>query len=155
LKRVLMSILMVTALLGLLVSGISCTKTVTPTPTIILEITAKELLSAYQGNEVAADMTYKGKTVRVTGVVSYTGFNLAFETPVVMLGCGGLFGLDCVECDFSRKYEAEIAQLVKGQTITVLGRVSRYSSNYVIVIASEQASTPTPPPVVLHAVPKT
>lgn len=91
-----------------------------PTPTAI-EITAQELCSAYKTNEAEADAKYRGKTLKVTGVVDSIGEDI-LHNPYIRLTSGGKHQVWGVRCAFSKKCEPELAQLTIGQTVTVLGK---------------------------------
>ena len=99
----------------------------TPAPTTI-QVTAQELYSAYKANEVAADTKYKGKILKVTGVVLEIGKDI-FGTPYVTLSSGEKYEVWGVQCTFSLKDEPQLAQLTKGQTITVQGKGKGYLIN--------------------------
>ncbi len=89
-------------------------------PTTI-KITAPELCSAYRANEVAADIKYKGKIIKVTGVIDSIGRD-AFRTAYFTLTSGGKYGLKTVWCTFNLKDEPQLAQLTRGQKVTVQGK---------------------------------
>ncbi len=82
-------------------------------------VTADDLAAAYDANEVAADMQYKGKVVRVTGVVESIGKDFLYDTPYVTLS-GGRWG---VQCSFDKSQVPHLAKLSKGQTVTIQGEV--------------------------------
>ena len=50
-------------------SSIVATLASTTSTTSFIEISAVDLYSAYEANEVAADLNYKDKTLRVTGII--------------------------------------------------------------------------------------
>jgi len=97
----------------------------------VIEVTAQELYSAYEANQVAADAKYKDKIVRVTGIVNTIGKDI-LDTPYVLLTSGGQYEMFGVQCMFDKKYELELAQLIKGQTVTVQGKVSSYLANVIV-----------------------
>ncbi len=98
----------------------------TPPPTAI-EVTAQELYSAYEANQVAADAQYKDKTLKISGTVIEIGKDI-FDTPYVMLQGGTTYleSMMGVRCEFNREYESELAQLAKGDTVIIQGEVSSY-----------------------------
>jgi len=85
-----------------------------------------QLYSEYEANEVAADQKYEGKILRVQGTVAEIGKDVFFDTPpYVTLGVvGGFDWYLGVVCFFNE--ENEVAQLSKGDTITVQGRYEGY-----------------------------
>ena len=86
------------------------------------------MYSAYEANEVAADAKYKSKILKVTGVVDSIGKDI-LDTPYVTLTSGGQYEVWGVQCMFDKKHEPELAQLTKGQTVTVQGKCDGYLIN--------------------------
>lgn len=108
------------------------TVTATPAPTPeIIRVTAQELYSAYEANEVAADAKYKGKVIEVSGVVDTIGKDF-LGTPYVTLTSGGRYEVWGVQCMFSNKDEPQLAQLSKGETVAVRGKCDGYLVNVLI-----------------------
>lgn len=101
-----------------------------PAPAAI-EVTADELIQAYEANEVAADAKYEGKILNVTGVVDNVGKDIV-DTPYVVLTSGGEWEVWGVQCMFDKEHEPELAQLAVGQTVTVQGRCSGYLINVLV-----------------------
>ncbi len=97
-------------------------------PQAIIEITASQLYSEYKANEIAADQKYKGKMLKVTGVVSSIGKDI-FGSPYVVLTGGGEYEVWGVQCTFSSTYEPQLAKLTKGQQVTVTGKCKGYLIN--------------------------
>ena len=95
-------------------------------PTPAYTLSAAQLYSEYEANEVAADQKYEGKILRVQGTVAEIGKDVFFDTPpYVTLGVvGGFDWYLGVMCFFNE--ENEVAQLSKGDTITVQGRYEGY-----------------------------
>ena len=81
-------------------------------------ISAKKLYSAYDENEVGADMKYKGKVIEVNGYISDIGKDI-MDDIYVTLEADEYFG--SIQCFFSDDYAAKAAQLSKGQKITIKG----------------------------------
>ena len=91
-----------------------------------ITISAEELSQAYSDNEVKADETYKGKTALITGTISDIGVMLG-QTYIVFESTAN-YGLNSVQAKFSSKDEiAKIANLNKGDTITVQGKIDGMS----------------------------
>jgi flagellar basal body-associated protein FliL len=84
-----------------------------------IEVTAVELYSAYEANEVAADLKYKDKILRVTGVVTDISTD-PFGYPTVSFGMDA-YNINKVEATFNKSEASNIANLQKGQNITVNG----------------------------------
>ena len=86
-----------------------------------IHVSASVLISEYEANEVAADQTYKGRTLSVTGKVDHIGKDI-LDTMYVTLESGQEFGISSVQCMFDDQHEGQLARLSKGQTVTVTGR---------------------------------
>lgn len=102
--------------------------TVTSTP---IRITAGELYSAYDENEVSADAKYEDKILKVQGVVKSVGKDI-IDTAYVVLTTGAEHEMWGVQCMFDTEYESQLAQLSKGQVITIQGRCSGYLINVLL-----------------------
>jgi hypothetical protein len=105
-----------------------------PTP---IMITPQQLYSDYQENEIAADIKYKGRIIRLKGVVGVIGreprdggVDEAFVT-LTKVTYGELPNGKRVKtmmlrtavcCFFNTRCEPQLAQVRKGQKITVQGR---------------------------------
>lgn len=82
-----------------------------------IEITPAKLFAAFEDNEAAANMKYKGKLIQVTGTINDIGTDIlgdpyiTFETDI----------LKGVNCYFTKSSMEEIAQVRKGQKVTVRG----------------------------------
>ena len=94
--------------------------TATPTPTPI-QISATDLIQAYEDNEVAAQSKYAGQTALVTGEVS--SITEAGSKYDVDLRTDEIFHLSDVVCKVSKDYEASMINLTSGQTLTVAGTI--------------------------------
>lgn len=81
-------------------------------------VTAKELYSEYKENEVAADKKYKDQIIEVSGEIENIGKDIA-NTIYITLKTGETLGN--VQVMFSDEYEDQVAQLSKGQKVTVRG----------------------------------
>lgn len=89
-------------------------------------LSADQLASAYEANEVAADTKYKGHVVVVTGKVNDIGKDIV-DTAYVTIGGSGF--LDGVQCMFATGEQSRVAALSKGQFITVKGKVDGKMGN--------------------------
>jgi len=86
------------------------------------EITAEELFAAYESDEDAADALYKGKLLAVSGEIGYLGSDPLFDdAPEVILSGAPRNEVRGVDCVFVPRYEAQVAAMNKGETVTVLG----------------------------------
>ena len=92
-----------------------------------------KLVGDYEGNEVAADLTYKGKTLRISGSIDDIGKDI-LGTIYVTLEGGHV--LRKVQVMFSDAYTNQVARLRKGMRITVVGRCQGLMMNVLIKDAS-------------------
>ncbi|GKV56015.1 hypothetical protein NCCP2222_19620 [Sporosarcina sp. NCCP-2222] len=86
----------------------------------VIVVSMMDLYNAYQDNEVAADLKYKNKSLEVTGVISDFGVD-AFGTAFIKFDTGrGPF--HDTQVFFKKGQEEKIAELSKGETITIVGK---------------------------------
>jgi hypothetical protein len=81
---------------------------------------ADSLYISYRGNRTAADGSYKGKMIQVSGSVSETGTD-ALNGPYIVLGGRGL--RDGVQCFFAEGEGSRLTDANVGTILTVKGRV--------------------------------
>jgi tRNA_anti-like len=74
-----------------------------------LETTAVRLVSEYEVNEVAADERFKGRTLKVTGLIGDLGRDVVDHLYVVLEGPGDSFR--GVRCNLSENHKARVAAL--------------------------------------------
>lgn len=86
-----------------------------------IEVTAKDLLAAYDENTVAADNTYKGQLLKVTGTVGSIGKDI-LDSAYVTLTNGEPYALVSVQCYFAKDNLDDIATLKEGDTVTITGK---------------------------------
>lgn len=84
---------------------------------VSLPVTASELYSAYEGNEVAADKKYKGKLLEVTGTVDAIDSSIG-DQAVVRLQTSNSFA--SVQAKGDDKFTDAAATLNKGHQITMI-----------------------------------
>lgn len=108
-------------------------------------VAASQLIGEYADNEVKADGKYKGKVVVVTGRVQDIGKDVMDDVYIVL---GGTGFLDGVQCSFTPSEHAMVAELDKGQTVTVKGEVSGLFGNVHVekcsLVADGDATPATP-----------
>lgn len=86
----------------------------------VISISATDLFAAYEKNEIAADAAYKGRLLKVDGVVENIGKDIT-DTPYVALKAGPLFG---VQCMLAKSAVDQASELEAGKTVTLQGRNS-------------------------------
>lgn len=100
--------------------------------TTYIEITAQQLWNEYEENEVAADEKYTGENVMITGIVSDINSKDFLTSANVLLTVeSSLFG--CVQCNFNSDHSSELANIQKGQKITIVGTCNGLSLYNVMV----------------------
>jgi hypothetical protein len=87
----------------------------------IIEVNATDLIAAYNENEVSADNEYKDKTLKITGIVSNIGVDVADRAYVMLKDENNEFSVLGVQCYFETEQQDSIASLKEGDTITVTG----------------------------------
>jgi hypothetical protein len=93
--------------------------------------TFNSLLSEYKDNEVRADATYKGRVVDISGIVTEIGTSVLGGIHVVV-GHGWEFELPQVQCFFDDRLGSSVAQISKGQTVRLRGRVIGLTINVLL-----------------------
>lgn len=85
----------------------------------VVTVTPQQLLKDYTANEVSADMKYKGKTLEVTGTIDSISKDL-FDQVYVALDAGD--PMRNVTCYLDSESQKKVADLKKGQRVTIQGR---------------------------------
>lgn len=86
------------------------------------------LLSEYKDNEVRADAAYKGKTIKVTGLVDDIKKDI-LDNPYITVGTGKQFEIPQVQCALAKSSVSAAMQLSKGAKVTVAGKVGGLMMN--------------------------
>jgi hypothetical protein len=97
----------------------------------IFKVPVATMLSEYKNNEIRGDTLYKGKTVQITGRVGDTKRDIMNDI-YVTVGTGEMFEIPVVQCFFDDKWANAAAQLSKGQSITIRGRVEGLMMNVLV-----------------------
>lgn len=91
-----------------------------------LTVSAKEIIDAFEENELKGKQTYTGKRAEITGVVGDIGEILG--SVYVTLGSGEDFEIIMLQCFFKDEDEmAKVAELKKGDTLTLIGTIGEQS----------------------------
>lgn len=100
-------------------------------PAYEVEIDADKLIAEYEANEIGADDKYKGKYVKVTGVVRSIGKDILDDAYITMGESDKTFF--SLQAYFKDKDEVSKAgTLTEGDTVTIIGRVTGRSLNVII-----------------------
>lgn len=87
----------------------------------ITEVDYTILHQEYMDNPIAADAKYKGKILQLTGKVENIDREIAGNT-YITFNIGGQYSLENVRITFKKSEETKVAQLKKGQTVTIKGK---------------------------------
>lgn len=108
-------------------------------------VEASQLIADYKGNEVRGDARWKGKLVKVTGIVDDIKKDI-MDVPFVTLGTGAMFEIPTVQCSLKGGQEGKAATLQKGQKLTMTGRVSGLMMNVLLDDCQILPGVAAPPP---------
>ncbi len=92
-----------------------------PLPAAI-EVTAEEVLSAYETDGVVADAKFASKILKVTGVVNRIEVSDVRDVYEIRLTSAEKTRLESVRCTFDKRHGAELERLTTGQTVAVQGK---------------------------------
>ena len=100
-----------------------------------ITISAQQLVSAYEANEIAADEKYNGKVIQVSGVVEEIGKDI-MDSIYVTLTSGDDSVWSSVHCSFADSHKSAAAGLSKGQSVTIKGKCDGLMMNVLIIGSS-------------------
>lgn len=92
-----------------------------PAPEEIMEVDYTVLYQEYQDNAIAADAKYKGKILKLTGEVYNIDREILGNT-YITFNIGGQYSIKNVRITFKKSEESKVAQLKKGQKVTIKGK---------------------------------
>lgn len=93
-----------------------------------IKVTPDELIDLYNENEVKADKMYKDKLVEITGKIDTIG--VVLNSTYVTLQTSDEYAIIRPQCTFDNQEDIDkIAELSKGDTVTIVGKVSGKSLN--------------------------
>jgi tRNA_anti-like len=81
-------------------------------------VSAEQLSKDYAANRSAADSRYKGKTLRVTGIIDSLGEDDAHRLYLTFKGGGGR---NIVQCTYAKSHESQLLGLSGNKSVTVTG----------------------------------
>ena len=94
----------------------------TPTKTPFITVDYATLYNEYKANEVAADLKYKGKWLQLTGQINDIGKDLSDDAYITF----SISFLSDIKIIVKDDQELKVANMQKGQTITIIGRCIGY-----------------------------
>ncbi len=91
-------------------------------------VTVGQIINEFDSNEVAAEMKYEGKLIAISGYIRNFGTYFINDEPIVHLNkhLGGSAFDDEVLCYFPYERRASVAQLSKGDYVTIVGEYWMY-----------------------------
>lgn len=101
-----------------------------------IEISANDIYSAFQENEIAADEKFNGKLVKITGIISSINSSGILTSANILLSVDGSF-FGCVQCNFNSTNSKALANIEKGQSVTIIGTCGGLASFNVMINACE------------------
>lgn len=107
-------------------ADIETTKITDETP-VDIEVSARKLYADYQANEIAADETYKGKVLQVSGTIRDIGNDLLDNAYITIAGDQYFGDVQCFIAD-----KSVVANLRKGARITVKGECDGLLMNVIL-----------------------
>lgn len=93
-------------------------------PSPAMRANLSDLISAYDKNEVNADIRYKGKRLQVSGRVSEIKRGLIGEGLYITLDAGNSLKMTQFQAFFDEGWEARLGRLKQGSTVTVECEIS-------------------------------
>jgi len=90
--------------------------------TASLSVSASQLCTDYNANEVSADNKYKDKILEISGTVEEIRKDFVDNIIIELKGCEFLSNIDC----YFSKDDNSTAQLSKGQKITIVGKCTGF-----------------------------
>ncbi len=94
----------------------------------IMQVSIRDILSAYKDNEVGADNTYKGNIIQVTGIIDSVKKDV-MDNLYVTIGTGAQFEIPVIQAFFNDSMNNQLGQLRKGSRLTVVCRVEGLMMN--------------------------
>jgi hypothetical protein len=84
-------------------------------------VTSKELVKAYSGNEIAADLKYKDRIIQISGKVLDVS-NGIFDNEIIIILSGDKYNIYNTHCYMNDKQYDEASKLIKGKEVILVGR---------------------------------
>ena len=109
-------------------SSASSTAPISAPAETVMQVSIRDILSAYEGNEVGADNKYKGNIIQVTGIISSVKKDI-MDNLYVTLGTGAQFQIPEIQAFFDDSMNNQLGQLRKGSQLTVICRVDGLMMN--------------------------
>jgi tRNA_anti-like len=97
-------------------------------PEQVMQVNIRDILSAYESNEVGADNKYKGNLIQVTGIIESIKKDI-LDNLYVTLGTGAEFEIPQIQAFFDDSMNDQLGQLRKGSQLTVVCRINGLMMN--------------------------
>lgn len=99
---------------------------------LVQDVSISALLTAYEGNELKADAEYKGKMVRITGVVESVKKDVLDNPYLVIQEPGKERLLPNVQCVLNPSAFNDAKQAELGRSVTIVGKVDGLMMNVLL-----------------------
>ena len=86
-----------------------------------IEVSASDLIKAYDENGVAADLEYKDKLLKVTGIIGSIDTDIMDDAYVTLEDSYNKYNWTSVQCYFNSDKLDELAKLKTGEEVTIIG----------------------------------
>lgn len=96
----------------------------------IIEISAEALINEYKENEIKASQKYKGKRLRITGLVDSVGQNdmvVLNDSYYIYVDYGDTYDFNNIRCSLNNNSVDRAAELKNGDKIVIEGRCDGFS----------------------------
>ena len=96
----------------------------------IIEISAEALINEYKENEIKASQKYKGKRLRITGLVDSVGQNdmvVLNDSYYIYVDYGDAYDFNNIRCSLNNNSVDRAAELKNGDKIVIEGRCDGFS----------------------------
>lgn len=110
-------------------SGIKSTDTSDTPDAEIIKISAYDLYSAYEDNQIAADNLYEDQVLQVSGIIDSIGKDI-LDDPYVSIKAGNMLG--SIQCMLDSSAVADAGSLTAGSSITMQGEKPSYLFNVLL-----------------------
>ena len=94
-----------------------------------ISVTIGELLSAYEGKELGADVKYKGKYIQTSGIIGDIKKDIMDDLYVTVGKTGESFEIPVLQAFFLDKYTEQLANLKKGSKLEVICQIDGLMMN--------------------------
>jgi len=96
------------------------------------EISAAEIVAAYQADKAAVDAKLRNKVIRVTGAIGKMVIREHLDIVYLILTDTRRSDMWNVRCTFDKKYGTQLRRFNLGDIVTIQGRYDGYERNIIL-----------------------